>query len=137
MERRSIPSRYAEAFWPLAFLPLLGGVCVFRLVQRPSATVVLAITVLGLVAVIGEVLVWQALLGRWRGEPPGRLGRAMMRIEQDKWVSAVFVALWLSMIGVVLKWPFGDSVVAGITSAVSGVAVLAWALAARADRPTA
>jgi hypothetical protein len=46
------------------------------------------------------------------------------------------VALGLSTIGIILKWPFGHGVVGGIILAVCAFAVLTWALAARADRPT-
>lgn len=64
----SFGEKYAQAFWPLAALPLfVVGVGVVVLLHA-SFVAVVALAVLVVDAALGEALIWRGLQAKWSGE---------------------------------------------------------------------
>lgn len=68
--------KYTDAFWRLALVPLLVAGSAVAVTMRPSAPAIVAVTMLGVVSVLAEVVIWRRLKDRWdQGVPPESIGR--------------------------------------------------------------
>jgi hypothetical protein len=133
MEIRSRRNRYSEGFWLLAGPAVVVAACAIRLSQGVSGAAAVVLAVLMTLALVGTMLIWRELRRRWQGQNAQILGRALHRVEQEKWWAAASVALWISIVSIVLRWPVGRNVIAGILLTILGFSVLVWVLAARID----
>ena len=59
---------HAEAFWPLAVLPLVVGTAAVVTATHPSVAGVAGLAALTGAAGLGEAIVWRGLRSKWAGE---------------------------------------------------------------------
>ncbi len=100
-------TKYADAFWQVAPIPVVLGASTVLVWKSPSILGVVAVAVLAIVGLFVEVAIVTELRRKWHGEPPGPIARAFEGLgRHSSWYSGLsiaFMAVVFSALGYLVK----------------------------------